>query len=175
VFQTFTLERNEELSPGTYNWTLSHYAHAGGSGGATDGADPLSNATAGLFLLFNRGLLTNYAGHSYDYTSGSGRVASAGELQDAIWYLEGELSDSEIDHDSVAWAWAQQALSDNPDGRFPSTGNVRVLTLTDAQGGAHADILVLMPLPPAVLPALVLLAAVAVAGVIRRHRLQTVA
>jgi hypothetical protein len=170
VFQTFCLERNEVLSPGTYNWSLGTAAHAGGVGGATNGSDPISAATAVLFTRFWNGTLTNYAGHSYNYTAGSGRVASAAELQDAIWYLEGELTDSQIDHNSTAWAWAQQALTDA--GNSTSIGNVRVLTLTDSSGGNHQDVLVLIPLPPAAMLGLGLLSAIGVAGVIRRRRTQ---
>ena len=173
VFQTFCLERNEVLSPGTYNWSLGSAAHNGGVGGATNNSDPISAATALLFSKFWSGTLVNYAGHSYNYTAGSGRVASAAELQDAIWFLEDELTSSQMDHNSTAWAWAQQALSDA--GTSTSIGNVRVLTLTDTDGGRHQDVLVLIPLPPAAMLGLGLLCAIGVAGVIRRRRTQALA
>ena len=173
VFQTFCLERNEVLSPGTYNWSLGTAAHNGGVGGATNNSDPISAATALLFTKFWNGTLTNYAGHSYNYTAGSGRVASAAELQDAIWFLEDELTSSQMDHNSTAWAWAQQALSDA--GTSTSIGNVRVLTLTDSSGGNHQDVLVLIPLPPAAMLGLGLLSAIGIAGVIRRRRTQALA
>jgi len=175
VFQSFCLERNETLSPGTYNWSLDTGARNGGVGGATSNFDPIGAATAILFTKFWNGTLTNYGGtgNSYNYTAGSGRVSTAGELQDAIWYLEGELTSSQVDHTSLAWAWAQQALTDA--GSSTDIGNVRVLVLTDSGGGNHQDILVLIPLPPAAMLGLGLLSAIGVAGLIRRRKTQALA
>jgi hypothetical protein len=171
VFQTFCLERNEQLSPGTYDWTLSNAAHNGGVGGATNGADPISAATAYLFDLWWSGNLTDLggSGNSYDYSFGSGRVNSAVEMQNAVWYLENELTDGQIDHSSLGYAWAQAALS--AVGSSTSIGNVRVLTLTDqTTGAARQDVLVLVPLPPAAMIGLGLMSALGLVGFLRRRR-----
>lgn len=173
VFQTFCLERNETLSPGTYNWTMSNAAHNGGVGGATNGADPISAATAYLFGLWWNGQLTNFggSGNSYDYSFGSGRISSALQMQNAIWLLEDELTDSQMDHSSVGYAWAQAALS--AVGSSTDIGNVRVLTLTDSSNGRHQDVLVLVPLPPAAMIGFGLMSAMGVVGLIRRRKNRT--
>jgi hypothetical protein len=170
TFQSFCLERNETLVPGTYNYSLSNAAHNGGVGGATNGADPISAATAWLYDLWWKGGLTNVNGFSYNYTAGSGRVSSAGELQDAIWLLENELTNSQISTTSAGYAWAQAALS--AVGNSTSIGNVRVLTLTDSTGN-HQDILVMVPLPSAALLGIGLMSAVGAFGIIRRRKNQS--
>jgi len=172
VFHSFCLERNETLSPGTYDWSMSTSAHNGGVGGATNNADPISAATAYLFDLWWAGNLTNFGsgGNSYDYSFGSGRVASSLELQNAIWFLEDELTSSQMDHNSVGWDWAQAALS--AVGSSTSIGNVRVLTLTDSNGN-HQDVLVLVPLPPAAAIGLGLMSAMGVVGMVRRRKQRT--
>jgi len=170
VFQSFCLERNESLSPGVYNWSVSDSAHNGGVGGATNGADPISAATAYLFGIWWHGGLTDFggSGNSYDYSFGSGRVASATQLQRAIWVLEEELASNQIDHSSLGWIWAQAALS--AVGNSTDIGNVRVLTLTTSSGTASQDILVLVPIPPAAMIGLGMMSAMGVVGLIRRRK-----
>jgi hypothetical protein len=172
VFQTFCLERNETLSPGTYSWSLSSAAHNGGVGGATNNADPISAATAYLFNIWWSGQLTDFggSGNSYDYSFGSGRVSSALQLQNALWFLEDELTSSQMDHNSVAWTWAQAALS--AVGSSTDIGNVRVLTLTDSSGN-HQDVLVLVPLPSAAVIGLGLMSVMGVVGMVRRRKHRT--
>ncbi len=89
-FQTFCVEFTEDFSPGTsYQYGISSAAISGG--GAAGGAhlvggvwmDPISVGTAWLYRQFATGVLSGY-----DY--GAGRSGSAGALQDAIWYLEGD-------------------------------------------------------------------------------------
>ena len=83
-FETFCIEYNEEFSPGgNYNYAISSAAIKGG----TTTGDPLSKGTALLYSEFAQGILP-----SYDYTPGSGRISTAGDLQNAIWWLEGEIS-----------------------------------------------------------------------------------
>jgi hypothetical protein len=83
-FQTFCLEENEYIADGTtYNYTIGDSAVLGGNGGP---ADPISNGTAWLYAQFASGTLKNYA-----YTgTAAARKSSAAELQNAIWFLEGE-------------------------------------------------------------------------------------
>jgi hypothetical protein len=82
-FQTFCIEANEEFTPGnTYSVGLSDRAMYGSQ---KPGGDPLSIGTAYLYSQFASGKLSGY-----DYTYGAGRSTTAGELQQAIWWLEDE-------------------------------------------------------------------------------------
>lgn len=82
-FLTFCIEENEYFNPGgQYNYALSFGAKNGGVSGATNGYDPISNATAWLYSQFAQGILT-VGGFSYSH-------ANLGDLQNAIWFLEGE-------------------------------------------------------------------------------------
>jgi hypothetical protein len=82
--ETYCLEFSEHFSPGgTYNFTMGTAA-TNGSGGAVNGADPISNATAWLYSEFALGTLAGY-----DYTS-VGRQASNSALQLAFWFFEDE-------------------------------------------------------------------------------------
>jgi hypothetical protein len=86
-FETFCLEHGETVSPGTlYEVTINNSAVLGGVGPA---GDPLSQGTAWLYEQFASGTLAGY-----NYTPGAGRSTSAGDLQKAIWYLEGESGGS---------------------------------------------------------------------------------
>jgi hypothetical protein len=170
LFQTFCLERNESLSSGTFNYSLDTGARAGGVGGATGGFDALSSQSAWLFTTWYNGNLTNANGFSYNYNYGSGRVASAGQLQTALWLLEGELTESQVDHSTAGYAWYLLANSSSEAANF-GLGNVRVLVLTDTTTGANRqDVLVMVPLPSAALLGLGLMTAVGAFGLIRRRR-----
>ncbi len=86
-FQTFCLELNESLSFGTlYDYPgLENAAVQGGLGGGSP--DEISWGTAWLYSQFAAGSLAGY-----DYTPGASRSSSAGLLQQAIWWLEHEVS-----------------------------------------------------------------------------------
>jgi hypothetical protein len=92
-FETFCIEETEQVSiPGTYNAVRNPYGDALNGGvnlGAAgpDGGDPISIGTAYLYYNFAKGILAGY-----NYTPGAGRIASAGNLQTAIWYLENEIT-----------------------------------------------------------------------------------
>jgi hypothetical protein len=91
-FQTFCIEHGETFSPGApYNVSISGNAMNGSQGA---GGDPVSIGTAWLYSQFAAGTLVGLTAGNvaspYNYTYGSGRVASAGALQDAIWWLENE-------------------------------------------------------------------------------------
>jgi hypothetical protein len=82
--QTFCIEYNEHVGiPATYNYNLSDSAIKGG----TTTGDPVSAGVGYLYSQFAQGSLSGY-----NYTVGSGRNSSAGTLQNAIWWLEGEIS-----------------------------------------------------------------------------------
>jgi hypothetical protein len=80
-FQTFCIEYNEH-----FNWNGSYqYGVSGGAiRGGTTSTDLISVGTAWLYSQFAEGTLANYFGVN--------RNANAGALQNAIWYLEGEIS-----------------------------------------------------------------------------------
>ncbi len=85
-FQTFCIEVAEEFTPGAaYNVTINDKALY--NGGQFPGGDPITFGTAWLYSQFAAGTLSGY-----DYSYGSGRTVSAGDLQQAIWYLEGEVT-----------------------------------------------------------------------------------
>ena len=85
-FQTFCIEIAEEFTPGsTYNVTINDKALY--NGGQFPSGDPITFGTAWLYSQFAAGTLSGY-----NYAYGSGRTASAGDLQQAIWYLQGETS-----------------------------------------------------------------------------------
>ena len=82
-FETFCMEYNEHFTPGgTYNYAISQAAIHGGVPG---GSDPISLGTAWLYLNFAEGTLTGY------FTGN--RTTNAGQLQNTIWWLEGEQGD----------------------------------------------------------------------------------
>lgn len=94
-FQTFCIEYNEYISKGQQvNVSLSSSAVMGGANTGPDvpggNPDPVSIGTAYLYSQFAAGTLAGY-----DYSL-AGRQASAGQLQNAIWYLEGERSLTQI-------------------------------------------------------------------------------
>ncbi len=85
-FQTFCVEESEYFYQNTtYDVVPDDSAIMGGVGSA----DPLSQGTAWLYQEFAAGTLTGY-----NYTSGTGRSNSAGDLQKAIWSLEDESGGS---------------------------------------------------------------------------------
>lgn len=92
TYQSFCLETGELFAPGvSYNYRFNTGAVGGGVG--ANAVDPytgqtmdnISVGTAWLYSQFSEGSLTGYA-----YNYGPDRVASAGKLQQAIWWLENE-------------------------------------------------------------------------------------
>jgi len=84
-FQTFCIEYNEEFNPGTtYNVGISPNARYGSN---PPNGDPVSIGTAWLYSQFAGGSLSGY-----NYAYGGTRTPSAGGLQVAIWWLEGEAT-----------------------------------------------------------------------------------
>ena len=89
AFETFCIEVNESFSPGTsYNAQVSSTVVPGG---------PLNYVTLGVAYLYSQFAQGTLSGYNYNNLSGSGttsREYSADELQDAIWYLQGEINGS---------------------------------------------------------------------------------
>ena len=92
TFQTFCVEATGGeyiLLNHQFIAALNTNAVAGGTGNPLGPGDPISVGTAYLYYQFAKGNLSGY-----NYTGGtSARLADAAELQQAIWYLEGEIPD----------------------------------------------------------------------------------
>jgi len=136
-FDTFCLEKNEFFIPGqNYSATLDVAARNGGVSGGSNGADPISPATAYLYTQFRDGNL----GFS-SFTNSSDSEA----LQDALWFLEGEI----FSVSGQAQTLVNQALAAG----WTDIGNVRVLNIIGPNGssgnGSAQSQLAMVPLPAA--------------------------
>jgi hypothetical protein len=119
-FQTFCVELNEEFSPGgTYYYQINSGAVADSGDitgyGHIDTTDTLTGpgtglnqdniciGTAWLYSQFRAGTLVGYDPNNN---------ATAGALQNAIWYLEGEINLSQLTYNSASATLAQQFLNE---------------------------------------------------------------
>ena len=140
--QSFCVETDEYVSiGGTYNFKVSGAAIEGGSGGPSP--DPISKGTAWLYYQFLQGTL------GYDYDSTKTRNSSAGDLQKAIWYLEGEsggVNNAYVALTIAKFVTEAGAKADNA-GEFP----VAVLNLYNLDGSLAQDQLVAVPEPASML------------------------
>ena len=140
-FGTFCMERSENFTPGqTYNVTLSNSATLGGNSTAPDGvpgtSDPLSKGTVYLYDAFARVAL------AYNYNSSS----AAAELQNMFWYLEGEISLSDLGSNSfVSILNTQFGTLDNARLMNTSPTSVQVMNLTTLAGAPAQSQLVYIP------------------------------
>lgn len=170
IFQTFCMEFNELLTPGvTYNWELNTAAVNGGVSGGNP--DPLDARTAYLYTQFWHGTLSNYAFDDLGDQTGE-RGPDAKQLQDAIWYLEGEIGSLASGSKAANWvAEANQAVNT---GAWSGIGNVRILNLYsfDTSGNRvhNQDLLVVVPLPPAAMAGFLLLGGLGAARRLRRRK-----
>lgn len=136
TFETFCVEHNENFQPGE---TLTYAINTGAIGGGVSGQsspnfDDLDPRTAYLYTEFRYGTLAGF-----DY--GAGRSASAGALQDAIWFIEGEGGAN-----NAFVALANAAVLSN---LWTGIGDVRVLNITRSNGDPGQDQLTLVPAPGA--------------------------
>ncbi|MBN1358979.1 MAG: hypothetical protein JW993_00225 [Sedimentisphaerales bacterium] len=98
-YSSFCIEKGEVVYAHlTYDVSVNIEALNGGvNHGPTGplGGDTLDPLTAYLYSEFRNGTLADY-----DYTPGAGRAASAGALQDVIWFIEDEAGKTWTDGDS---------------------------------------------------------------------------
>jgi hypothetical protein len=128
TFQTFCIEWNEHVSSGgTYNAILNSNAIQGGVGPA---GDPISVGTAYLYYEFAKGTLT--------YNYGANRTDTADQLQKAIWFLEGEISDPGAN----AYLTLVNGLFGNPMADANGAYGVYALNLYNADGSLAQDVLI---------------------------------
>lgn len=166
AFQSFCLEAWEPITVGrTYEVLLNDEAMSGGwrlnnEPYGDDGGDVISPETAYLYTQFRAGTLAGY-----DFTPGNGREISAGNLQKAIWYLEGEEGWNAL---GVLTPEARAFVTAAQQSGWTTIGDVRVLNVTDGKVPAQ-DMLTLVTLPA---PGAVLLSGIGlgVVGWLKRRR-----
>jgi hypothetical protein len=87
--------------------------------------DPISSKTAYLYTQFSKGTLSNY-----DYGDVALRVGDADALQNAFWYLENELGNTQFTNLSgQTQLWINEATNAIANNQWSGIGNVRVLNL----------------------------------------------
>lgn len=143
-FTSFCLNSTVYANGGqTYNYTSSDAVTPANSGGPAD----VTLGTAWLYSEFNSGGLASY-GYVY------GDAASADQLQQAIWYLQG--SPNGVDNAFVLDA--QNAVgAGNATNASGGAYGVFALTLTDANGGYAQPILGMVPEPSTIVAGALLL------------------
>ncbi len=137
-YLTFCVELNETLSNNsTYDVAFNTAAVNGGVGGGSP--DPLDAKTAYLYTNFMNGTLS-----SLESTFTYNNFASGVALQDAIWFIEQEITS--LTNGSNADKLFQLATAQVDNGSWTGIGNVRVLNLTSGSTNRQ-DLLVIIPLP----------------------------
>lgn len=155
TFETFCMELNEQFSPGS---TMSFVINTGSV--SSGGFVPLTDQVAFLYTEFRYGTLAGF-----DYTP-AGRQASAGGLQDAIWYFQGQAAAPVGGSQGDFFVQLANAAVDVGGSWFGmGIGNVRVLNNYNGDDGYAQDMLTLIPSPGA----LALLGAGTLVGLRRRR------
>lgn len=139
-FQTFCLEMNEYILEGSsYVGSLGPEANLGGGG---PNPDPVSQGTGWLYSQFAS---DNWqAGLTYDYTSARSNAAA---LQEAIWFLEQEISSYSGTNIYINAAILRFGTIGNAMGGHASDFGVSALNLTDSAGNRKQDQLHYAPVP----------------------------
>jgi hypothetical protein len=156
-FQTFCTEELEYFSPGSpyIVSSIGNNALYNGSGGPS--GVPITMGVAYLYSQFAAGTLG-----SYNYAYGAGRVASAGNLQQAIWYLLGEYGDGAqltgaALADLNAVTGTGKLFTSSTDWYTAANGAFGVKDMVVSYAGYAQDQLVIVPEPTTVLAGALLL------------------
>lgn len=164
-FQSFCLEKQEWFSDKADSWVKSvstaTLADPKSYGGVT--RDPLSPETAWLFTQYSNHALSAYKPGTRD---------SANSLQNAIWYLEDEITEGELAGDAQALLWVANAQRAVGLGQWSGLGNVRVINLFRDSAyteNAQDQLFMMTPVPEPDTVAL-LLAGLGLAGAVVRRR-----
>jgi hypothetical protein len=143
-FATFCIEAHEYIGQppsGPYTYTINTGSVSGGLG--AEAIDPhtglmmdnISLGTAWLYSQFRAGTLTLDTGT--DSYFGANRLANAGELQNAIWYLEDEggQNNGYVALAETALAKTEAQVKADANGAY----GIVVLNLFDANGNLAQD------------------------------------
>ena len=140
-FQTFCIETDEYISDGgVYQATIMSQALGGGSN--TNSGDPISIGTAYLYSQFAQGILSGY-----NYTYGSGRIVTAGQLQQAIWWLENENNNYSESNPYMKMVYDMFGGIDGARANSNGKYGVAVLHLETLNNGSAQDQLVFTGVP----------------------------
>ena len=112
-------------------------------GGQPPYGDPISKGTAMLYYMFATG------NQSFGYDWGTGRRQSAGALQQAIWWLEGEGPGSPIQYDAnnVFMKLVVNTFGSAANAMADANGLYGVAAMTLGAPGSTQDQLVLTTAP----------------------------
>ncbi len=139
-FITFCLEKDEYIGFNTVYRvdSISTAAVNGGNNVQGIGSDPLDPRTAYLYYHFIKGDLAGY-----NYSDKTLRVESANQLQNAIWYLEGEITSLATNSQASKWVKAATAAV----GKSTYLYGVRVMNLVSLDGKEAQSQLCYVPEP----------------------------
>jgi len=137
-FETFCMEKNEYIWFGSiYDVEISKTAKNGGAGGPSP--DPLDPMTAYLYSKFITKSLDGY-----DYGTGTERINSANALQNAIWFIEEEIT-------VLPTGMATTFFNDANDAGWVDTGNVYIMNMTKYGYPRQDQLVMMIPVPESIL------------------------
>ncbi len=167
TFASFCLEKLETFNLNTNLFVKSvTTATTNATGVYPTTGDPLSSETAWLF--------TQYSNHASGFSTTT--ASKSNSMQNAFWYLEGEITLSKLNEDSQAKTWANEAKSAVSTGAWSGLGNVRVLNLYKDAGysiNAQDQLVMLAPVPEPETYAMLLAGLGLMGAVTRRRRSRT--
>jgi hypothetical protein len=162
-FQSFCLENSQPPEYINLNTTYNAVTNTRAlNGGVGPGGDPVSVGTGWLYSQFATGTL---AGYNY----GSGRTTSAGLLQNAIWWLEGEGVAYNSGNTFMLAAVTQFGSQASARADGAAAYGVSALNLTTLTGALAQDQLYFRPVPDNALTVILLGTALAALALMRRR------